>query len=263
VVLGLQGLEVLITRPRGAAEVFSAQLQALGAYCRCVPVMQITEVQEPSQRQRIKSLIMDFDRYQIAIFISQNAVHFGLEWIDQYWPQLPQDTRYLAIGSATAKGLNRYITAQIEVADQAMNSENLLELPSLKDVAGKKVLIFRGIGGRETLAKSLLERGAEVDYCELYSRQVPSGLALRLSETQFGDGLTGKRRICVHSGESLHNLEQSIDDSVRERWHQTPLLVPGERVAELAYSLGYCSVVVATNASDRCVIDTIQRWYSS
>lgn len=260
--LSLQGLEILVTRPADAAAATCDQLQALGAKCYKVPAMALVALEEPALKQRIKSQIMDFDRYQIAIFISQNAVRYGADWIDNYWPQLPSGTRYFAIGSATASMFNRFFSGELETAAEAMNSEALLALPGLQSIAEKKVLIFRGQGGRETLAQGLLERGAEVDYCELYRRINPEGLSDNLSSSGFGQKKECKSLICVHSGESLNNLVAALNKSVLDGWRHTPLLVPGKRVAELANSLGFSSVVVAENASDGSVIGTIQQWYS-
>lgn len=260
--LVLQGLEILVARPTDAAVGTCDQLEALGAQCYRVPAMALVALEEPKLKQRIKSQIMDIDRYQIAIFISQNAVRYGADWIDNYWPQLPVSTRYFAIGSATAAMFNRFFSGELETAAEAMNSEALLALPGLQSIAGERVLIFRGEGGRNTLAQGLLERGAEVDYCELYRRANPEGLSDNLSSSGFGQKKQAKSLICVHSGESLSNLATALNESVLEGWHRTPLLVPGKRVAELANSLGFSSVVVAENASDNSVIDTIQQWYS-
>ena len=159
----LQGLRVLVTRPTHQAVNWQRLLEAQGAQTLTAPLLAIEECQGPDARQQIKNRILDLDLYQHAIFVSQNAVAFGCQWIDEYWPQLPMGVAFYAVGKATAQALAQYQIDSVvdtnvdsscpEHLDAApMNSEALLTLPQLQQVAGEKILIFRGQGGRPLLA---------------------------------------------------------------------------------------------------------------
>src|SRR5438874_1776354 len=50
----------------------------------------------------------------------------------------------------------------------------LLERTEMQHVAGKRVLIVRGEGGRELLGESLAARGALVEYAQCYRRVRPA-----------------------------------------------------------------------------------------
>jgi uroporphyrinogen-III synthase len=61
---------------------------------------------------------------------------------------------------------------KVDIApDSHFTSEGLLAHSELQVIKGKTILIVRGKGGREKLRNGLLERGAEVDYLEVYQRK--------------------------------------------------------------------------------------------
>ena len=108
------------------------------------------------------------------------------------------------------------------------------------------------------MAETLRQRGAQVDFCEMYERHFPADGVLDTlraeSWGQTGDVVT------VHSGETLSNWHAIVDASGQMGWKQLPLLVPGERVAQLARQLGFTQIVTSENASDACMLDTLLNW---
>lgn len=243
----LKGLRILLTRPEQQQEILKQQLERCGAVVQSYPVLAIKGLdkgQDVEQYQRCKQQWMRLDEFKHVIFISTNAVQFGLEWVGAFWPQLPVGLQWYAIGAATAEALSKY-GIEATQARGSMNSEALLALPELQSVTGDKVLIVRGVGGRDYLQQQLQQRGAVVEYAECYRRTVPeaaTGELVALMEEQSFDV------VCVMSGESLQNLSQLLG-SQKELLHQKNLLVPGQRVAGKAKALGCQRLIVAENAS--------------
>ncbi|GAB2890556.1 uroporphyrinogen-III synthase [Microbulbifer echini] len=249
----LRDKRILTTRPTMHADTWSALLRAAGAEVDCIPMLAINPLVEVSALQAIKNRILDFDQTDLAIFVSQNAVRYGVDWLEDYWPQLPQGPRYYAIGAATAKALlARGIPC--ERSGESMNSEDLLALPSLRQVAGQHVLIFRGAGGRTLIGDTLLARGAQVRYCELYQRSLPTGATDQLQDYAFTpDAIT------VHSGETLANLHRCIEQSGCERLLHPPLIGPSARVAKQARALGFTETHTALNAGDSAMLEALSQ----
>ncbi len=261
----LSGIKILITRPLAQAEAWATELERLGATTVIQPFLAIEALNDKSSTQATNNLLLRLDEYQKAIFVSQNAVDYGIEWIDQFWPQLPIRLDFFAVGQSTAKHLENklyYLGVSVEAPQHAMNSEALLALNSLKCIQGEKVIIFRGQGGREHLGKSLEARGALVDYCEVYQRILPEfidreKIAELLAQAHDEKQITV---ISAHSGETLKNMCTALDQHELNWIQQQALLIPGERVATIATQLGFKQIITAENATHESMIEALHDW---
>lgn len=248
----LRGLRVLITRPQQRADDLKAAIIAAGGTPIHIPMMAVAPLQMPRDEaiwQQTRQRIIDLDRYRRVLAISVNAVHYGLQCLADYWPQWPIGITWYGIGAATITEFAHWdIVAHGGSA--AMSSEGLLALPELQSIAGERILILRGVGGRETLATVLRSRGAHVDYAECYRRVGPTLDAEQqriLRATQFD-------AISVNSGETLQNLIRYETESMRA----LPLIVPSERVADEARALGFTQVITAANAGASATLAVLQ-----
>jgi uroporphyrinogen-III synthase len=237
---GAVGSRVLVVRAQRDADEFLALLQGAGLRVQYLPIMTIDALDESPH---IKRAIIDFDLYDCAVFISVHAARLALGWIDQYWPMLPSGMAYFAVGDQTAKVL-RASGYQVTTPSTEFTSEGLLALPELQRLEGRRALIFCGVGGRQMLTEELARRGARVDRCPLYRRNIDAA-KLSLARRQ----LSSTDCLVVHSGELLQSLAApppSIAESV-------PVVVPSPRLGEMADALGYCHVEIAESASPKAM----------
>ncbi|MBX2809840.1 MAG: uroporphyrinogen-III synthase [Cellvibrionaceae bacterium] len=257
----LSGLHLLLTRPQAQATHWAPLLQKLGAQVSLLPMMVIEAVSHQRDKQAIINRILRLDDYQSVIFVSQNAVYFGAQWIDAYWPQLPLGLQFFAVGEATAKQLQETLGpmgATIVSPQMAMNSEALLALDALKTIAQQKIAIFRGRGGRPYLGEQLHARGAQVDYIELYYRRRPPSIDRQI--LAHFKATSAQAITVVHSGETLENLCQSLNPADVGWLQQHPLLVPGARVAQQAQNKGFSTIIRAVNATHPSMIEALYDW---
>ena len=197
----LSGVGVIITRPARQAAGITRQLAALGATPIVFPAIVILP---PADRASLDAAHAALDQYDIAIFVSANAVEYGVP-APNAWPAR---LRALAPGPGTAAALAATGIADATIPATTFDSDGLLALPELHDVAGKRIVIFRGEGGRGELGEALRARGAEVTYAECYRRAAPATGAAGLSEV-LREGRA--HALTLTSSEGLDNLCALLD----------------------------------------------------
>ncbi|QKT03695.1 uroporphyrinogen-III synthase [Ectothiorhodospiraceae bacterium 2226] len=252
----LAGLHVLVTRPAHQAEPLCAALTAEGALPVRFPVL---EILDPVDSGPLLAVIDRLDEYDIAVFVSPNAVVKAMNLI-MARRTLPPTLQFAAVGRVSAKELRRFIGRDADIfPPRKFDSEALLEQPALQQVAGKRIIIFRGGGGREHLGNVLKERGAQVDYAEAYRRGRPrADVDVLLRAWARGE----VDIIAVTSGEGLRNLFDMVGKLGQHWLRKTPLVVVHERMAQLAEELGFKEPpVVAAEASDAAIVEAIRQWH--
>ena len=236
------GSNVLVVRAPRDDDELVRQLTAEKLSIQRIPIMKIV----PSEDKiPIQNLVLDFDRYDYAVFISANAARFGLSWLDEYWPMLPMQTKYFAIGEQTAQRLRDY-GCDVIVPRVDATTEGLLELPLMRAVEGLNIAIFRGVGGRDVLADELKKRGAKVTYIELYKRDI-----IPTAVERARVAMASAACLIVHSSELLLALgvpPSAIASRLR-------LVLPSARIGAEAKRLGYQHVTVGSSATPRSLCE--------
>jgi uroporphyrinogen-III synthase len=128
----------------------------------------------------------------------------------------------------------------------------------MADVTGKRILIFRGEGGRELLAGSLRARGARVDYAECYRRGRPQAdpapVLAALAAGQIG-------ALTAFSGETLDNLLALLGPACPPVLFDLPLFVPHPRIAEHGRKLGF-RAIQATDPGESGLIAGLVEYFA-
>jgi uroporphyrinogen-III synthase len=249
----LTGVGVLVTRPDHQAHHLCRLIEAEGGSAIPFPALQILPVPD---RPAVRAVTGPVDRYRLIIFVSANAVRFGGDLIGQR-----RDLKIAAIGRATAQALNAAGLRVSIIPKGGSDSEALLASPELQHMAGQRVLIVRGRGGRELLGDTLAARGAEVVYAEVYERQPahPSRETLAEIEELWRHG--GVDVYTATSGELLEALVGLVTPRCRELMDSTALLTGASRVADRAARLGLGSPVILAEApDDEALVEALVAW---
>lgn len=249
-------LTVLVTRPQHQTAELGEMITAAGAEVIYFPVLEIIPLQNDSHEiTRATTLIEQLERVDIAIFISANAVEQADIRVRKIRGQWPAHLQLAVVGRSSAQALVRIGLSASLCPQQGFNSEALLALPGLQQLQNKRIVIFRGLGGREKLAAVLRQRGAQVDYAEVYQRRCPDG---DLGRLRLEGSLERINAIIVASNESLQNLYHLAAQTDRDWLLNTPLVVISQRCADKAEQLGFRHCCIAREASNQALFEAVQ-----
>jgi uroporphyrinogen-III synthase len=236
----LAGRRILVTRPREQAERLATAIEAAGGEALRHPTVEIAPPADVGALARTLERLGECD---LAIFVSPTAVLKGVGAVAAW----PARVEVAAVGPGTGAALGQAGFTKVLAPRAGADSETLLAEPELRDLRGRRVILFRGAGGRDALAKELAARGAEVRHAECYRRVRPQAdlslLAGRWRES-------GVDAVTAFSAGALENLFELLAPAAHTLVAAAPLFASHERIAEHAHRRGVREVIVAGPGDD-------------
>lgn len=251
----LAGRRIVVTRPAGQTAHMAELIRAAGGEPVLFPALEIFDA---GDLQPVIALIERLDTFNLAIFVSANAVSKALALVQarRAWPSA---LRVATVGRGSERELRRAGFAAVIAPGERFDSEALLDQPELQDMQGKRVVIFRGEGGRDLLGDTLSARGAAVEYAECYRRGRPQADVAELLALAARHELDA---VTVTSSEGLANLYDMLDQPGRQWLEQTPLFAPHQRIAASARALGVKTVVL-TGPGDEGLVAGLAAFFAT
>jgi len=263
---------IVITRPSGQARQLSEALQVsllssgftkqTSPQIISLPLLTIAPKGDDVLRRQITTALKTAD---LAIFVSPNAIECTMRLLERSWQEVSD--RPLPIGVMGGSSLAALNNHGIGLEDNATkiilphsnaqwDSEGLWsELQALNwDWSSKKVIIFKGEGGRDWLAETLKQAGAQVEAFSVYTR-VP----LDLNSSAWNDVHEmdfAKSLWLLTSSEAVRYLGQA----------KLPLdlataICPHHNIADAAEQIGFGEVFTC-EPGDEALIAASQAWLS-
>lgn len=247
----LAGRSIVVTRPLEQSESLCSAIRAAGGEALLFPVIAIGPAPDDADLRAIAGRLEEFD---IAFFVSPNAVRYALDSVlaRRAWPAA---LRVATVGKGSERELARYGFDAVIAPQDGFDSESVIALPEFASaaVAGRRVVIFRGDGGRDLLADTLRQRGALVEFVTSYRRFRPELDSSPLVERARAGGLDA---LLLTSSEGVDNLVAMAGPAGMAVLQSVPVFAPHARIAARAREAGFRRVF-ATGAGDAGMLQAL------
>jgi uroporphyrinogen-III synthase len=247
---------VVITRPRQQAEPLARAVAALGRTPVLLPLLEISPLADDAELRRV---LAGLDAYALVAFVSPNAIDAAFAHIGR-WPA-GVDIAVVGEGSRAALAKHGVLEGSVRIHcpnDPAnSDSEHLLQALDTASLAGRRVLVVRGEGGRELLPDALRGAGATVETVASYRRAVPA-FSPQLA-AQLAGLLARPNDWIITSSEALRGLVSLVErleptelqTHLQHQLRQQRLIVPHARIHETARALGFGRLVLTGSGDER------------
>jgi len=235
----LAGACLILTRPVGSNAALRRKIAALGGRTLLLPGLSLRVAADP---QRVARELRAATSGTDWLFSSPAAVRFAFRIAPDL--RIPAHAGVFAVGAGTRRALARHAIAAIAPVDRP-DSEGVLALPALARMSGRNVALVGAPGGRDLIAPTLRERGADVVDIAVYERR-----PARLTQRHFDpvEHAPSPLILLVSSGEALANLTRQLPVSLMARLRHQVLVVSSARLETLAHESGFEDVLNARSA---------------
>jgi uroporphyrinogen III methyltransferase/synthase len=241
--LPLFGQRIVVTRPRGEADIAATALESLGAEVLIAPTIEVKPLDNPEPLDRALDRLAD---YEWLVFTSVNGVRYLIERLEFRGRDLRAlgHLRLAAIGPATARALACFHLKADLVPDSYRSESLAAALASVAGSARRRVLLARADRGRAVL-KEALDHLANVDQVAVYhnvdAQSLPEAVIERIVHGTV-DWIT------VTSSAIVTRLHGLLPESARQRvGKEVRLATLSPVTSEATVALGWNVAVEASH----------------
>jgi uroporphyrinogen-III synthase len=266
---------IVVTRPSGQArqliEVLTSSIEASGIAQRgfpeilSLPLLTIVPKTDEALADQIASILQNTD---LAIFVSPNAIECVMRLLERNWQDFSKNIIPIGVmgGSSQLALRNHGIGREAKPTPimipnntEQWDSEGLWhELQSLNwQWETKRVVLFKGEGGRDWLADTLKNAGAQVDAISTYTRiplDIDNPAWQAIHDMDFSKSLW-----LLTSSEAVRYLGDVIQDQFNQGLGNASALCSHQNIADAAKTIGF-GEVFTTEPGDEALIKASLAW---
>ena len=266
---------IIVTRPSGQArqliDVLTRAIEASGVGKRSLPEilsLPLLTIVPKSDEHLVDHIATALSNADLAIFVSPNAIESVMRLLERDWQDFSKKIIPIGVmgGSSNLALKNHGIGLEenptpiiIPGNNENWDSEGLWqELGSLQwDWQNKKVVIFKGEGGRDWLADTLTRAGATVETISTYSRMPldldnPAWHLVREMDLS-------KSLWLLTSSEAVRYLGEVMKDQFIQNLNAASALCPHHNIADAAELIGF-GEVFTSEPGDEALIKSTLAW---
>ena len=277
----MRSTTLVVTRPSGQASALTEALQAAIAsivashskqdwqapQIMALPLLTIVPKSDTKVAAAIRTAMQTAD---LAVFVSPNAIECTMRLLGDDWQSIAQRPIPIGVvGQSSYHALERHgIGTEAKLPTPSWMPGNPAQWDSegLWDAihnrfpswAGRRVVVFRGDGGREWLADQLQSVGAQVEAIAVYSR-----IPLSESSPQWEKVLnanTDDALWILTSSEAVRHLGAVLEQQGRQDYLAgASALCPHHNIARSAKEIGFATVLEC-HSGDAALVSAAIAW---